>query len=100
MAQSISCRQASTLLTGNDAPPSRKLIRPPLANFLELVIGNAGEVRSISGAGNRLNWRIGESEHLLIARPSVHHSDTRLVVIKHGNAGYPLDHVASVGCQL
>ena len=54
----------------------------------------------ILGTGNCLNWRIGESEHLLIARPSVHHSDTCLDVIKHRNAGYALNHVASAGCQL
>ena len=81
-------------------PPKPELIRPPLANFLELVIGNAGEVGGVLGTGNCLNWRSGESEHLLIARPSVHHSDTCLDVIKHRNAGYALNHVASAGCQL
>src|SRR5262249_26468217 len=99
MARSISYREASTFLTGNNATQAGNLSGRPSQILLSSSLATRGEVSSISAAGNCLNWLIGESEHLLIVRPSVHHSDTCLDVIKHRNAGYPPDHVASAGCQ-
>src|SRR5271169_4159191 len=99
MARSISLSEASTLSSGSEATQVGSLS----GRAAQILLSSSLATRARSGylwGRRRLDRRVGEGQHLLMAWPLVCHARACLDVVEHRDAGYAFHHVALAGCQL